>query len=379
MTPPLIVAAAAIPFAREALAPLGDVVLVPGASIDRARVRAARFLAIRTVTRADAALLEGSAVELVASATAGYDHVDVDALARLGIAWAHAPGCNAASVGEWVAAALVRIAARRGFGLAGRRIGIVGVGHTGTAAARCAAALGMEVSRCDPPRARREGPAGFLGLDDLIDACDAISLHVPLVRNGADATAHLLDAARLDRLAGKVLLNASRGEVLDAAALAPRAAALGGLALDVWPAEPAIDPALVSACDVATPHIAGYSLEGKARATAAVHASVARALGRAPCWSPELPEHDAPAIAIARLGRSVPEALAELVAATHPIAEIDAALRQSVPSNARGFEALRASVAQRRELSARRVVIDQGDGPLCQGAVLLGFGVTERA
>lgn len=289
-----------IPFLKGVFEPYAKVVYLPGAAICAADVRDADALVVRTRTRCGRALLEGSTVRVIASATIGYDHIDTAYCESHGIAWSNAPGCNSGSVAQYVGSALGVLAEKFGFDLSGLTLGIVGVGHVGSKVARLAQALGMRVLLNDPPRALAEGPAGFVSLDELIAGADIITLHVPLL----DSTRHLFDASRLSEMRpDQILINTSRGEVVcgDALKRALKAGRLKAAVLDVWEHEPDIDPELASLVEIATPHIAGYSADGKANGTTAAVRVVANALGIAELYdfavklepvSPDAPEYD---------------------------------------------------------------------------------------
>jgi erythronate-4-phosphate dehydrogenase len=303
-TPPRIVADANIPAVGAAFGPLGSVRRIPGREIDRAAVRDADVLLVRSVTPVDAALLDGTAVRFVGSATAGTDHVDARALAALGVAFAHAPGSNATSVVEWVLAALLATAAERGGGLAGRTLGVVGAGQVGGRLVPRARALGMDVVACDPPLAAAAEARGehhaYVPLDALLRRSDVVTLHTPLTAPGASAwpTRGLIGAGALAEMRpGAWLVNAARGGVVDGPALrgALERGRLADALLDVWPGEPAPDPDLVARARWATPHVAGYSLDGKVAGTAAL----ARALRQwlADRGRPARPWDPAPALA----------------------------------------------------------------------------------
>ena len=267
-----------IPFLRGVFEPYAEVVYLPGAAICAADVRDADAIVTRTRTRCGRALLEGSSVRIIASATIGYDHIDTAWCESHGIAWANAPGCNSGSVAQYIASALLALATNHGFDLRGMTLGIVGVGHVGTKVARAAQALGMRVLLNDPPRAAAEGPASFVSLDEIIANSDIITLHVPLT----DETRHLFDASRLASMRpDQILINTSRGEVVDGEALknALKSHQIKAAVLDVWENEPDIDPDLAALVEIATPHIAGYSLDGKAAGTTAAVRAVAKALG----------------------------------------------------------------------------------------------------
>lgn len=277
-----IVVDANVPAAEACFGALGEVVRLPGREIDAAAVREADALVVRSITRVDEALVADSRLRFVGTCTIGTDHVDRAALARQGIAFASAPGCNAEAVVDYVLASLLTLAERQGWHLSERRVGIVGVGNVGGRLQVRLSALGVAHRLCDPPRAQRVGQAGFDDLDTLVDDCDVLCLHTPLVREGAHATHHLLGAQRIAQLApGTVLLNAGRGDCVDGLALRSRLAGSGDISavLDVWEGEPAIDAALRDLATLATPHIAGYSLDGKLRGTHQVYAALSHHLG----------------------------------------------------------------------------------------------------
>ena len=279
-----------IPFLKGVFEPYAKVVYLPGAAITAADVRDAAALITRTRTRCGRALLEGSSVRVIASATIGYDHIDTAWCEEHGITWANAPGCNSGSVAQYIGSALVVLSKRFDLDLSSMTLGIVGVGHVGTKVARVAQALGMRVLLNDPPRAAAEGPEGFVSLDEIFAKSDIITLHVPLT----EETRHMIDAERLSQMRpSQILINTSRGEVVDGEALksALRARRLAAAVLDVWENEPDIDPELAQLVEIATPHIAGYSLDGKAAGTTAAVRVVANALGitKLKDWSANLP------------------------------------------------------------------------------------------
>ena len=260
-----------IPDAETAFGPLGSVRTIPGHAITRDALAEVDALVVRSVTRVDAALVEGTPVRFVGTATAGVDHVDEDALAGLGIAFASAPGSNAASVVDYVLAALLAVAAHRGETLAGRTLGIVGLGEVGGRLARRAAAFGLDVLACDPPRAAAgHADHDYHSLGDVLDQSDIVSLHTPLTTPAQSPWPTLGLIAEADRLRPHAwLVNAARGRVVTPEA-AFALAASRPVVLDVWPNEPQPDPALVDAVALGTPHIAGYALDGKHRGTAMI-------------------------------------------------------------------------------------------------------------
>lgn len=267
-----------IPFLRGVLEPYAEVVYLPGAGIRREDLLDADALIIRTRTSCNGALLAGTSVRFIATATIGYDHIDTVWCAEHGILWANAPGCNSSSVCQWTGGVLAALSHRHGFSLDGRTLGIVGVGHVGSKVERLAGELKMNTVLCDPPRRERERREDFTDIDTLIEKSDIITLHTPL----DISTYHLLNRDRLERLRpGQILINSSRGQVVDCAALKDVLSSGRGVvaALDVWESEPAIDTGLLELVSIGTPHIAGYSADGKANGTAQAVRAVAGALG----------------------------------------------------------------------------------------------------
>jgi len=262
-----------IPYVREVFSGLGEVTTVPGRDITAAAVHDATMLLVRSVTKVNEALLAGSSVRFVATATIGEDHVDRAWLASRGIAFASAPGSNANSVGEYIVVALLELAGRFGLNLAGLKLGIVGVGNVGKCVLTKARALGMECVLNDPPLERATGDPKYRPMDEIVD-CNIVTLHVPLAREGLDATYHLVDESFLTRLnRGAILINSARGPVVDGEAL--KKALDGGqvraCVLDVWEREPDIDVSLLERVAIGTPHIAGYSFDGKVNGTRQIY------------------------------------------------------------------------------------------------------------
>lgn len=260
-----------IPYIREAIEALADqVVYLPGAEITPEAVKDADALIIRTRTRCCRELLQGSKVQFIATATIGYDHIDTAYCREAGIAWSNAPGCNAASVAQYLQSCLLLLEREKGMKLAGSTLGIVGVGHVGRLVADVARRWGMRVLLNDPPRAAAEGAEGFCALQTLAEESDVLTFHVPLLCEGNYPTFHLANDAFFRTLKRKpVVINTSRGEVVDTAAL--KEALSKGMVreaiLDVWENEPTIDLDLLHYIYIGTPHIAGYSADGKANAT----------------------------------------------------------------------------------------------------------------
>ena len=352
----LIVADSKIPYLEGVFEPYADMRCLDPGEITPETVRDADALIVRTRTKCDAALLEHSRVGIVATATIGTDHIDAAYCAAHGIEWTGAPGCNAASVAQYMTSALLRVSLRHGVDLRGKTLGIVGCGNVGTKVAAAAAALGMNALLNDPPRVRREKLTGFVDLETIQREADFITLHVPLqgAEYGPDRTEHLADEAFFRGLKRKpFFFNASRGDVVDEPALkdAIGTGLISGAVLDVWHNEPEIDRELLSLVDFATPHIAGYSADGKANGTAMAVRAVAKHFGIAPLLDFFPAEIPAPADPVITLDPASPNPLADAVFASYDIADDDAALRSAPES----FEAQRGSYRVRREFPAYTV------------------------
>jgi len=224
-----------IPYIKGALEPFAEVLYLPGKDTTPAVVKEADALITRTRTICNESLLKGSKVSFIATATIGFDHIDTAYCEQSGITWTNAPGCNAKSVEQYIASVLFVMAERKGWTLAGKTLGVVGVGQVGSKVARLGSILGMKVLLNDPPRARVEGEAGFCSLETVLAEADIITLHVPLNLQGEDATYHMADEAFFKRLGKKpMLINACRGEVMEtkAAIEAVRQERLTGLVVD---------------------------------------------------------------------------------------------------------------------------------------------------
>jgi erythronate-4-phosphate dehydrogenase len=258
-----------IPFIAGILETLGVEVAYLGPNeINADTVRDADALFVRTRTRCDAALLDGSRVSFVATATIGTDHFDIQYLRSRSITAVNAPGCNAPAVAQYVWSVISRLRPDRSL-----TVGIVGVGHVGSIVAQWGRSLGYNILCCDPPRALNEGAAEFVDIDEIARRADIITLHTPLTRSGDFPTFHLVDDAFIDTLRRKpLIINSARGPVTDTDALlrALDAGTISDVAIDTWEGEPGIDLRLLQRAAIATPHIAGYSLEGKKRATTMV-------------------------------------------------------------------------------------------------------------
>jgi erythronate-4-phosphate dehydrogenase len=371
----LIIADENIPLLDEFFASFGEIRRLPGRGIDAAAVADADLLLVRSVTKVDRALLEGSAVKFVGTCTIGTDHLDLDYFQQADIGWASAPGCNARGVVDYVLGSLLVLAEQQGVDLATRTYGVIGAGQVGSRLLKVLRGLGWRVLVCDPPRQAAEG-GDFVSLQQVLDECDVISLHTPLERLGEHPTYHLFDAARLAALRpGSWLINASRGAVVDNQALRELLTQRHDLqvVLDVWEGEPQADVELAALCRIATPHIAGYSLDGKLRGTAQIYQALCQHLGVAP--SIELAQlMPAPWLSDLAIDASADPAwaLASICRAVYDPRRDDADFRRSLQGDAAmrrvAFDGLRKHYPMRREIDGLKVAI-KGNAPVLASLV----------
>lgn len=260
-----------IPYIKEAIGRISDdVVFIPGKDFTPELVRDADALIIRTRTYCNRELLEGSRVKFIATATIGYDHIDTEYCRAAGITWTNAPGCNSASVAQYIESTLSLLKFAYGKQLSKMTLGIVGVGNVGSKIIQVAQTQGMKVLLNDLPREEKEGKTVFSSLKQIAEECDIITLHVPLNKEGKYKTHHLANKSFFHSLKRKpILINTSRGEVVETGALleALQAGHISEAIIDVWESEPDINSDLLDKVLIGTPHIAGYSADGKANAT----------------------------------------------------------------------------------------------------------------
>lgn len=351
-----LVADTNIPFLKGVLDSYFDsVVLLPAKEITRDVVRDADALLVRTRTFCNAELLEGSNVKFIGTATIGFDHIDTEYCNSRGVEWVSAPGCNSGAVQQWVAAALIHISKTKGINLEGKVLGVVGVGNVGRKVVDVALALGMKVLCCDPPRKKEEHLSSFVDLKTIAQRSDFITFHVPLTYQGVDATYHLVDDSFISSLKdGVAFINSSRGEVVETQSLinAINNRKFAAAALDVWENEPNISNELLQLVDITTPHIAGYSVEGKVNGTVMVIDALSKFfnLGIHP-WEPALnPKNEKKLI-------NNPKSLIDAISQTYDIAKDDSAFRSSVAE----FEKYRSDYALRREFSGYRIYSSDAD------------------
>lgn len=361
----LIVADENIPLLDSFFGDFGEIRRVQGRAMGPEDVRDADILLVRSVTRVGRELLEGSRVRFVGTATIGTDHVDQDWLQQQGICFSAAPGCNANSVAEYILSVLSIHAERLGLDdWAGLSVGIVGVGNVGGELARKLTRLGFEVVLCDPPRAEAEGESApsFVSLEEVMK-CDVVTLHTPLTRGPHHPTYHMVGDAELDALTSRqLLINSGRGEVIDNSALLRRLEKKDApvVALDVWEGEPAINAELVSRVWLATPHIAGYSLEGKVQGTEMIYQALCRFLGlpvrkQAGQFLPEPALNKVSFTSAAGERSAIRIALRACYDPRRDDGRLRAAMRMPEHERAQAFDRLRKDYPVRRECSSLKV------------------------
>ncbi|MGC9344723.1 MAG: 4-phosphoerythronate dehydrogenase [Bacteroidales bacterium] len=347
-----IIADDKIPFLKGALDSVAEVTYLQGNKISKEDIKEADALFIRTRTKCNAELLEGTAVRFIATATIGFDHIDTKFCKNNKIEWTNVPGCNSSSVEQYIVSALLEMGEKHSFNFKNKVIGIVGVGNVGTKVAKAAKALGMNVLLNDPPRQRNEGSNLFSSMEQVLAESDIISFHVPLNLDGVDKTFHMADEAFFSQMKkGVIIFNTSRGEVIDEIALkeALNKGKIEDSAIDVWENEPAIDTDLMNISGIVTPHIAGYSVEGKANGTMMSVRAVSRYFGLGlDDWKPSgLPGAEVQNIVIDCGGMDEQEIIKEVYNRTYDIMDDDYSFRKNPAS----FENLRGTYPVRREPS----------------------------
>lgn len=343
-----------MPFAAEFFADLGVLTPFAGRALSATDICDADVLLVRSITKVNEDLLQqNKALSFVGTATIGVDHIDQHYLATRNVNFHSAPGCNAVSVAEYVLSAMVILAERYLLPLAELTVGIIGAGNTGSRLSEKLSALNIKHVLCDPLLAESSADKrDFVTLEQAL-SCDVVSLHVPLTRTGQHATYHLLNAARLAQFNdNQILINACRGEVIDNTALL-KMKQQGHplkLVLDVWENEPNILFALISHCEITTAHIAGYSLEGKARGTEILYQALCQQLDILP--NKQLTDFlPAPAIGTVEINQEFDEILLnQLVKMVYDIRRDDAIFRQQI--NIQGFDHIRKTYPTRREFSS---------------------------
>ena len=366
-----------IPFIKGVFEPYAEVVYLPGAMITHNEVAEADALIVRTRTQCNEDLLKDSPVKFIATATIGYDHIDTRWCDANGIVWTNAPGCNSGSVYQYIASVLATLSTHFGFMFEDLTLGVVGAGNVGSKVAKLGKSLGMEVLMNDPPRAKKEGPAQFVPLDEILSMSDIITLHVPLNCSGAYHTYHLFDEDTFKCLPRRtILINSSRGEVIENRALKNvlKNGRIGAAVLDVWENEPDINLELLHLLNIATPHIAGYSADGKANGTSMSVQALSRFFGLPLTdWQPaDVPAPEQPLrFELDCRGKSLQQCLCEAIWHTYAVNDDDGLLRASPDT----FENQRGEYPVRREFSAFTVEVKNAIPEIEIRLQELGFSV----
>ncbi len=369
-----IVADDKIPFLKGVLEPFAEVVYLPGDKIKKAQLKDADSLLTRSITLCNNELLENTSVKLIASATIGDDHIDKEFCKSNKINLTTAQGCNANAVVQYFTSALLSISELSGFTLKDKTIGIIGVGNIGSKIEKVCRALEMKVLLNDPPRERQEGSRDFSDLKTIRQQADIITFHVPLTFGGTDKTFHLFDHTFADNLSKPVILfNTSRGPVADSEALkyGKEQGKISRLILDVWEGEPHIDPELLELVTIGTPHIAGYSIEGKAKATEMVVQSVSEFFNLPlKNWKPETDLKNI-VLDIDLKGLNEQQSLQKVFRAVYDIRKDDELLREN-PSD---FERIRGNYVFRRENTGYSLKLKNSNQNIVQVLSELGFKI----
>jgi erythronate-4-phosphate dehydrogenase len=363
-----------IPYIHGAFENVAEVIYLPGAKTTAEIAKDAEAIVTRTRTICNEKLLAGSTVKFIATATIGFDHIDTDYCDANSISWTNAPGCNSKSVEQYIASTLMVLAEKKGWNLSEKCIGVVGVGNVGSKVARVAEIFGMKVLLNDPPRERAEGSDKFVSLETIMNEADIITLHVPLNIKGEDATFHLGNESFLKALKrNPVLINSCRGEVIETEAVknALKNSQLSAFVCDCWENEPDLDLELLALTEIATPHIAGYSKDGKATGTLMSVQAISEFFGLGlNNWQPtgvELPSQ--PILEIDGTGLSEQQILTKAVLHTYDIRNDDKAFRNNIEL----FEQLRGDYPTRREFPAFTVKAKNIDKKTLDKLIELGF------
>lgn len=369
-----IIADAGIPFLKGVLEPFGSIEYWPAAAITHETVKDADALLIRTRTSCNKQLLQDSRVNYIGTATIGFDHIDQEYCQGKGISWTNAAGCNADSVCQYVVISLLVLERDYKVSLKGKTIGIIGLGNVGSRVKKALELQGFKILVNDPPKARAERNEEYVSLETLLTHSDIVSIHVPLIRDGLDKTFHLISGTELSKLRkGAILINTSRGEVVNNLALlqALKNGDISNPILDVWENEPLPNTELINLSAISTPHIAGYSIDGKAKATAILVQNLSRHFNLSLLeWKPEIPQNLTPSIIRIEGKEKLPEQTAkEALMQTYDILSDDNSLR----ANPNNFEQLRINYPLRRDVSAHTVQLNNGTKQQAELLEKLGF------
>ncbi|MCL5027550.1 MAG: 4-phosphoerythronate dehydrogenase [Bacteroidetes bacterium] len=370
-----------IAFAEEAFSKFGNVELMHGRKISNSNLQNADALIVRSITKVNEELLKSTPVKFVGTATIGTDHIDQDYLKSMNIYFSDAKGCNADAVAEYVFTSIFKIAAEQDISLKDKTIGVVGIGNIGSRIVKLANALGMKVLMNDPPLKRKAGSKDFVPLKEIYSA-DIITLHVPLNKEGEDKTVHLFNIENLNKLNdGAIFINASRGQVTNNLALSEMIEKKNlHVVLDVWEDEPDINIDLLKKVKFASPHVAGYSLEGKVNGTAMIYNALCKLLNVMPSWQPTLPEVSNSIIEL-KEESNLEQKLNDIFSAVYDIKRDDNQMRNmfGIPDNERPkyFDSLRKNYSLRREFPNYNIKLNSKDDELIKILQVFRFNIIQ--
>lgn len=377
-----IICAETVLLGKVAFENVGQTIVIPDREITRKDLLDADALIVRSKTKIGKELLEGTPVKFVGTATAGMDHFDTEWLDANNIAWTASPGCNANSVSEYVVAALLTLCDRYGFSLAGKTIGVIGCGNVGSRVVKKCEALGMTVLQNDPPLAAASEDAAYCSLDTLLLEADIITMHVPLTKEGPWATVEMADYCFFEQLKPNTLfINASRGGVVDYDALldARQKGTVSHTVIDVWNPEPTFRLDVLKWSDIASPHIAGHSYEGKLNGTIACYNKLCQFFNLPETWdiAASLPTPETPTLSIDTAELSDEKALLQIITPIYSIETDDQLIRQAAVLNeidrAKNFDALRKNYRIRREFMNTKITLENSTETLQKKIQAMGF------
>ncbi len=358
-----------IAYGEEAFSEFGKVQLFHGRKINNEILKDVDVLIIRSVTKVTEELLAHTNVKFVGTTTIGTDHIDKNYLDKSGIVYANAPGCNSFAVAEYVATSLINAAVSKNISLKNKSLGIIGYGNIGTKVARFAELFGMKTLLNDPPLEKTSGKNQFTSFENAL-SCDAVTFHVPLNKAGNYKTVHLLNKNNIGLIKqDSILINTSRGKVTDNKAVLEKLKENENIfsVFDVWENEPEINIDLLNAVNIATSHIAGYSLEGKVNGTAAIHYALAKFLNISAKWKPNLPKVKNPLINV-DVQEPFEQILNKILQIVYPQYEDDLLLRKSIDMNTaerkKYFDGLRKNYRLRREFTNYTIKLNKPDAEI---------------
>ena len=280
-----IIADINIPCVKEIFNEFGEIDLIPGREISNKMIKDADVLLVRSVTKVNKELLSDSKVRFVGTATIGFDHIDIEYLKTNNIFFASAPGSNADSVAEYIISGLLNLSKKFNFNLKDKKVGIIGIGNVGSRVKKRLDILGVECLLNDPPKERETKNRIYLPLKRVLEISDIITVHVPLNKTGIDATYHLINDSFISMMKNNsILFNTSRGKIMDETVIRKNRNKLLALVLDVWETEPEVNIETLEMTDIATPHIAGYSYDGKVRGTEMLYHDLCVFLNKEEKW-----------------------------------------------------------------------------------------------